>query len=187
MANRSGTIILCGHFGNFELIGAYCGTLAPVDFVVKRLSNPGAEALITRARRAAGVGVIHTGATMRAAYESLRRGHVLAMVGDQDAGRRGIFVPFLGRMASTPSGPARLAVQAGVPILMAFPVRLADGRYRIEVEEPLMPGDARDPDAVRRLTLQHVAVLEKWVRKYPHMWFWLHRRWKTRPPEERKA
>jgi lauroyl/myristoyl acyltransferase len=38
------------------------------------------------------------------------------------------------------------------------------------------------PDAVARLTALHTAVLEEWVRRHPHMWFWLHRRWKSPPP-----
>ena len=186
-ARKTGAVMLTGHFGNFELAGAYWTRMSPVDFVVKRMSNPGVEALIRRMRSDAGVGVIHTGPQMRRAHAALREGHWLAMVGDQDAGRRGLFVPFMGRMASTAVGPARLALQAGVPILMGFGVRLDDGRYRIEIEEPLLPGDRDDPDAVKSLTLRHVAVLEKWIRRFPHMWFWLHRRWKTRPPNERTA
>lgn len=179
-----GAVVLSGHFGNFELLGMYWTRIAPVDFVVKRMSNPGVENLIREMRARAGVGVIHTGPEMRRAAAALQNGHWLAMVGDQDAGRRGLFVPFMGRVASTPVGPARLAVQAGVPILMGFAIRLDDGRYRFEVEEPLLPGDPGDPDAVRHLTSRHVEVLEKWVRTHPHMWFWLHRRWKTRPPGE---
>ena len=186
-ARRTGAVMLTGHFGNFELSGAFFTRYAPIDFVVKRMSNPGVEALIRRMREDAGVGVIHTGPGMRRAHAALQERHWVAMVGDQDAGRRGMFVPFMGRIASTAVGPARLAIQAGVPILMGFPVREDDGRYRIEVEEPLLPGNPDDPDAVRSLTLRHVAVLEKWIRRYPHMWFWLHRRWKTRPPEGKES
>jgi len=52
------------------------------------------------------------------------------------------------------------------------------------VEPPLWIEDRDAPDAVLRLTAGHVAVLERWVRARPERWFWLHRRWKTRPAEE---
>jgi len=176
-----GAILLTGHFGNFELGGAMLGQLHAVDVVVRPLSNPGVEALLARERERAGLTAIPADRGIRRVYESLRAGRWVAMVGDQDARHHGAFVPFLGRPASTALGPARIALATGAPILMGFVTREPDGRLILDVEPPLEVDDPAAPDAALRLTALHTARLEAHVRERPEMWFWLHRRWKTKP------
>ena len=176
-----GAVIMSGHYSNFELLGAWLTRMNPVDFVVRPLSNRGVEGLIARRRAAAGVGCINASGGTRRIYAALSAGRWVAFLADQDARRRGVFVPFLGVPASTPVGPARVALRAGVPLVMGFVARRADGRFDLEVVPPLELEDPGAPDAVLRLTALHVAVLEQRVRARPELWFWLHRRWKTRP------
>ena len=181
LAGRRGAILLSGHFGNIELLGAWLGRRNPVSFVVRPLSNPGVERWITRCRGEAGVATIPAGAGVRRVYQELRANRWVAMLADQDARRQGVFVPFMGHPASTAIGPARLALATGAPIVMGFDTRRDDGRHEIDVEPALEVEDPRAPDAAERLTALHVAMLERWVRRCPEMWFWLHRRWKTAP------
>lgn len=177
-----GAILLSGHYSNFELMGATMARLNPVDFLVKPLSNPGVERLIARRRAEAGVGCISTSDGTRGVYAALAAGRWVAIVADQDARRHGLFVPFFGVPASTAVGPARVCLKTGAPMVMGFAVRRPDGRIDVEVEGPLQLPDPAAPDAVSRLTALHVAMLEARVRARPELWFWLHRRWKTRPP-----
>lgn len=179
-----GVILLTGHFGPFELLGARLGRLNPVDFVVKPQSNPLVEAMLRRTREACGVGTIPLGASVRGALRALRAGRWVAMLADQDARRHGVFVPFFGRPASTPVGPARLSIATGAPIVMGFAERRPDGRLDLEVLPPMRARDPRAPDAALELTARHTAALEARVRERPEMWFWLHRRWKTAPPAD---
>jgi KDO2-lipid IV(A) lauroyltransferase len=178
-----GAILMTGHFSSFELLGAWLAGTHPVDVVARPLGNPGVEALLQRERRAAGVGLISADTGARRVYQALRAGRWVAMLADQDARRAGAFVPFLGRQASTATGPARIALATGAPIVMGFVTRRADGRLELDLEPPLEAPDPRMPDAVVRLTALHAAHLERWVRRHPELWFWLHRRWKTAPPE----
>ncbi|HEY2956206.1 MAG TPA: lysophospholipid acyltransferase family protein [Candidatus Eisenbacteria bacterium] len=183
-----GAILLTGHFGSFELLAAHLGAIHPVDVVVRPLGNPGVEALIARERSSAGLGTISADRGIRRVYQALRSRRWVAMVADQDARRHGVFVPFLGRPASTATGPARIALGSGAPIVMGFVTREPDGRMCLDVEPPLRIADPAARDAVERLTALHAARLEAWVRKRPEMWFWLHRRWKTAPrPEAQPA
>jgi KDO2-lipid IV(A) lauroyltransferase len=177
-----GAILLSGHYSNFELMGAMVARLNPVDFLVKPLANEGVERLIAGRRADAGVGCIRTSEGTRGVYQALAAGRWVAILADQDARRRGLFVPFFGRPASTAVGPARMSLKTGAPIVMGFAVRRPDGRFDLQVEGPLEVAEPEAPDAVLRLTARHVAVLEAWVRARPELWFWLHRRWKTRPP-----
>jgi KDO2-lipid IV(A) lauroyltransferase len=177
-----GVILLTGHYGNFELLGAWLGKLNPVDFVVKGLSNPSVERQLERWRAAAGVGGIPIGSGVRRVFAALRQKRWVAMLADQDARRAGLFVPFFGRATSTPAGPAAISLRSGAPIVMGFPRRLPDGRHVLDILPPFQPNGQDSPDAVRDLTARHTACLESWVRKHPAQWFWLHRRWKTAPP-----
>ena len=176
-----GAILLSGHYGNIELLGAWLGRMHPVSFVVRPLSNTRVEAWIARQRTSAGVGTISANSRVREVYTGLENNEWMAMLADQDARRHGVFVPFLGTPASTATGPARIAIATGAPIIMGFVTRRDDGRVELDIEPPLVAENPRAADAAERLTARHVAILEHWVRRHPAMWFWLHRRWKTKP------
>ena len=180
LSGGRGAIFLSGHFGNFELMAAWTARRFPMDLVVRPLSNPRVDAWLSDLRQRAGFGLIRADVGVRGVFESLRAGRAVAMLADQDARRHGVFVPFLGVPASTPVGPARMAIAHGVPIATGYVTRREDGRHEIDFEEPLVE-DGRDADAARRLTARHTDRLSAWVRKRPENWFWLHRRWKTAP------
>ncbi len=185
-AHGRGVIMLTGHFGNFELYAASMSRVRPIAILVKPLSNPGAEEWTSAMRRACGVELLPIGLGVRGAVRRLRAGGILAMVADQDARRDGVFVPFFGRLASTPTGPAWLSLATGAPIVFGTCLRGPDGRYEARLTPPLLPqGDAGDSEAVRALTARHTAMLEAAVRERPESWFWLHKRWKTAPPAAR--
>jgi Kdo2-lipid IVA lauroyltransferase/acyltransferase len=177
-----GAILLTGHFGNFELLGARLGRMHPVDFVVRPLANPAVERTVSELRRRSGVGIIPLGAGVRRVFDALRANRWVAMVADQDARRHGVFVPFFGRLTSTPIGPAAMALRTGAPIVMGFVARQPDGRHTLDLLPPLPADGAKGTEAARALTARHTAELEAWIRRHPAMWFWLHRRWKTAAP-----
>jgi KDO2-lipid IV(A) lauroyltransferase len=184
LARGKGVIVLTGHFGHFELYGAAAGRwISPVAFLVKPLSNPGADAWLSKLRADSGVEQLPIGAGVRGALKRLRAGGVIAMVADQDARRDGVFVPFFGIPSSTPTGPAWLSLASGAPIVFGTCLRASDGRYDARFTATLVPeGDASDPAAVLDLTRRHTALLEHAIRERPESWFWLHKRWKTAPP-----
>ena len=183
LARGKGVVLLTGHFGHFELYGAASGHLTPIAFMVKPLSNPGADAWLSKLRADAGVEQLPIGAGVRGVLKRLKAGGAIAMVADQDARRDGVFVPFFGIPSSTPTGPAWLSLASGAPIVFGTCVRVRDGRYAAGFVPPLFPeGDANDPAAVLELTRRHTALLELAIRERPESWFWLHKRWKTAPP-----
>jgi len=93
----------------------------------------------------------------------------------------GAFVNFLGRPACVNKGLAVLALKTRAPVIPFFSVRDEAGRYRIIIEKEvtlIRTGDkTRD---VEDNTALFTNVIESYIRKYPHHWFWFHKRWKTK-------
>ena len=187
-----GGIVVTAHIGNWEA-GGSCGTSRhgfPMAAVMKPIHNPLVNGAIVRQRHKAGMELISTGANMKAAVSAAQRGKWLTIVGDQDARRHGIFVNFFGKPASTAEGPGLFAWKLNLPIAPLFAVRLPGPRRELKaIGLPLIHPDPSAPrdDEIRRLTEAHVRALEDTIRRYPDSYFWLHRRWKTKPKRGRDA
>lgn len=187
VARDKGAFLVSGHFGNWELLGARVAAEGqPVSFIVKEQSNARVDRIQNDIRHRIGIGTIRSGGTsIREMIKALRRKEMIGLVGDQDAGPDGYFTEFLGRQASVFRGTAYFAWKFKVPILTGFIFRQPDGRHVMEVDVPFGPEPGEDEEtAVARLSEIHTARLEAAIRKAPEQYFWLHRRWKTRPPTE---
>ncbi len=183
MGAGKGTIALSGHFGSLELMAAsFCHVGFKPSVLVAPMRNPLATKLFLRYREAAGMGVIPVGVGVRAALQRLRRGGLLCLAADQDAGGHGIFAEFLGRPASTATGPVELAMRSGAPIVFGLAFREGLDRHIIRIRAPVWVKDQGGREATLRYYTELFARwLEEGVRERPDHWFWLHRRWKTRP------
>ncbi len=182
-------VVLDGpHLGNWEIMAAAAPLLGyPTRIIVGTQRNNLADRWINRTRLLAGSRIIHVGGAVRKSVEALKNGEVVALLSDQDAGRDGQFVPFFGRKASAPVGAALLALRADAPLLYAHTV-WQNGKYVTEFEK-IKTSDLKDPtpENLFELTRRFTEMAEKHIRRFPEQWFWMHRRWKTRPPEERLA
>lgn len=185
-----GTILLTGHFGNWELLGAVVALRGhPVRFVAKPQRNPLVDRFLQRTRSHLATGVVLTGGPgVREILRTLRRNELIGMLADQDAGPGGLFLDVLGRTASVQTGPALFAVRSGAPILPCYIVRRDDGRHDVTFEEAITADPAApEKEEIERLTRAYTASLERRIMRHPANWYWVHRRWKTRPPGERGA
>lgn len=184
LSTGKGVVLVSGHFGNWEMGIAYLNTLGFQSAAIQqRQKNPLVNERMKRLREKWGMEIIYPRGAVNNCVRAIREGKMAVLLGDQDAGQRGIFVPFFNRLSSTPPGAAAIALKSGAPLYFAASVRTANNRFRITVEKIAMPGDARfTPENVRRLTAGYTAALEQWVRRYPEQYFWMHRRWKTPPP-----
>lgn len=186
---HQGVVMVTGHFGNWELLGAAVGMrYAEVKYLLPRQTNPWSDDYLNGVRRRCGIEPIVIGSGARAALKALRAGAILGMLPDQDARRAGVHVPFFGRPASTHTGPARIALAAGAPIAVGMIERTGRGTFRARIVKVLVPERARGEESeVRRLTAAITEAIEGAIRERPDHWYWIHRRWKTPPPEEPRA
>lgn len=121
---------------------------------------------------------------VRGLIRHLRSGIPVYYLPDMDFGREGaVFVPFFGIPAATLPTTAQIAKTwnaAVVPIISRLDLK--SGRYQVEVLEPLadFPGEQSLEQATARLN----GLIEEWVKADPPQYYWVHRRFKTRPQED---
>jgi KDO2-lipid IV(A) lauroyltransferase len=179
-----GVMIVTGHLGNWELGGAYVGRHGfRMHAVARGMENPLFDEYITENRERLSMRVIHDSEAVRKVPRIIREGGVIGFLFDQGAaGLASTWVPFFGRYAKTPRGPAVFALRLKAPLVFAAAIRQPDGRYVLHMENvPLTDTGNLDAD-VDAIVADYTKVLERWVRRYPEQYFWQHRRWKHQRP-----
>jgi len=180
-----GVIFTTGHCGTWELMSARLPIAGvPLATAARELDDPRLDRLVTAMRSRFGTEVILRGPSAgKRMVRVLASNRVAALLVDQDIrGVPGVFVPFFGRPAWTPSGAAMLAIRKGCPVVPGFIHRRTDGTHKVEIHPPLpIPSDGTLDDRVEELTAAATAAIERQIRAHPEQWVWMHRRWRTRP------
>jgi KDO2-lipid IV(A) lauroyltransferase len=187
LSEGRGCILVTGHYGNWEIAAsAVASRGVPIAAIVRRQGNRLVDERLDATRRKLGVETIYQADAPSRVPRVLRRNGVVGIVGDQDARRSGVFVPFFGRLASTHRGPALFALKLNAPVFACVARRLPGPDVRYTVSGRRVPVERTgDLEAdVRTLTAALAARLEEQVRVAPEQYFWFHRRWKTKPPAE---
>jgi KDO2-lipid IV(A) lauroyltransferase len=184
LAFGKGLILVTGHLGNWELGGAYIAARGlPIDAVARHMANPLFDRYLTSTRERIGMSVVHDEEAVRRVPRALRGGRAVAFLFDQGAvGLASTWVPFFGRFAKTPRGPAVFALRLGAPVMFGVALRQPSGRYQLHFE-PIEVVDTGDREAdVDRIVVEYTAALERWIRRAPEQYLWHHRRWKHQRP-----
>ncbi|MBN2456342.1 MAG: hypothetical protein JXB29_07405 [Sedimentisphaerales bacterium] len=190
MKEANGMLMVTGHYGNFEITGYLLGLF---DFNIYSIARPLDNRFISKylyeIREHAGQRIIDKkGASELMSYIS-SSGATLCFIADQDAGRKGVFVDFFGRKASTYKSIGLLALTNNIPIAVGC-ARRVDNRFFFEigVNRIIFPDEWADKDEpLEWITAEYTRAIEEFVRAEPSQYWWLHRRWKHRPKQERKA
>jgi KDO2-lipid IV(A) lauroyltransferase len=187
LENRSGMIFLTGHFGNWEVVGYTMATLGfPTCSVARRLDNPYLDRYAFSVREATGQRILDKRGASQVVPEVLANRGAVGFVADQDAGRKGAFVDFFGRKASTYKTIALMAMEYQTPIAVGYGKRLdEDFHFEMGIERVILPAEWADrDDPVLWITQEFTAALEAVIRRAPEQYLWTHRRWKHRPRGE---
>lgn len=190
-SKTGGVIGLTSHLGSWELLAPTMVAYGhPVTLVQRTRDNPMIEELVSSLRGRGGSELFARGSAARSALRALKQGKIFALIYDQNCSREeGVFVPFFGRLACTRSGPPRIAMHTGAPVLPVFIEREAgSARHQVRIHpalEILPAGDDREAaicENARRMT----QAIEEEIRRVPDHWIWGHRRWRTQPKGEPK-
>ncbi len=177
-----GVILMGAHFTTLEIGARLLNMHVPFYVVYKHFKNPLFDAVMRRAREKHVKKAIHRN-DIRTMVKSLKENMPVWYATDMNyRGKYAVFVPFFGVLASTNPATSRLARSSGAPVIPFFQERLPNGRgYRLVVNPPVADFPS---DSVERDTQRLNEVIEAHVRRVPEQYFWVHRRFRTRPPGE---
>ena len=187
-----GVLLVGSHFGNWELHGIAHGyRYGPIAVVARGQDNPYFNRWLEEIRTAGGNTVLYKQRALQRVMRLMKDGESVAVITDQNVSKEdALFIDFFGRKAATTPVASWIALKTGAALVPAYTLPLADGRYRMVYEKPIYPSACKNLDrrrAIELLTQQCAQVQEGYVRRNPEFWLWQHRRWKTRPPEERSG
>ncbi|UZP68287.1 lysophospholipid acyltransferase family protein [Desulfovibrio mangrovi] len=190
IASIKGPVVAAtAHLGAWEILAGMLGSLIASKqrdalVVVRRNKNEGLHELICHFRGSQGARVVDHRKAVFTVLKALKREGLAAFLVDHNCPRNeAIFLPFLNDIAAVNMGPAVLAVKANATVVPVFLIRDELGGYVFHVDTPLTPDQlqgSRD-DKIRQVAEFYTGAVEKYVRDYPEQWFWMHKRWKTRP------
>ncbi len=180
-------VILCGvHLGSWESVLHYGAQIGlPIVGVYRRAFNPRSDQVFQEIRSAYRVEWI-VSKDIEAIFKALRAGKIVGLMTDLNTLSGGTVADFLGVSATSPTGPARLALLQNVPIVPAVAIRSGVGRISAHFEPAIMPPKNDNSDEqVRQLTRRINAAFEPWILEYAEQYNWLHPRWRSRPDGRR--
>jgi KDO2-lipid IV(A) lauroyltransferase len=177
LAKGEGAITLTGHFGFWQIAPLLMETkrdIPPVTLAMAEEPNSQTGEFEQNFRKR--FNIVYTTRSPFATIELaniLRRGELVGMQMDRHLGAPSVAVPFCGKPARFPLGPATLARAAGCPLVPFFVVASPDRRHcRFYYEKAIYVQRTRDRQAdTERATAECVAVYERFVKKYPEQWF----------------
>jgi len=180
VAHDKGTILLTAHFGNWE-IGAGTLTTAgyPITAVVLEQQNAQASVLLNVMRMKRGMGVVSLGNAGKVIFRKLKEKQNIALLMDRDYSNKGEKFEFMGKMAFMPSGPARLAIKTGTPVVFGRMSRQPGDNFLLDMCPPIYPED----HTFESLQKEICKTLEKIVLEHPEQWYIFYDFWNEKPEQ----
>lgn len=180
LERKKGVLLITGHFGNWE---APCRVLPMAGYglamITKKQRNRLFDNFTNKIRERQGATNIDMKNALRGVLEHTGHNDLIGILIDQDAGKRGVLVDFLGSPASNWKGTAKIALKYQIPIVPGFVIRNSDDSLTFVFEKMISPAGLADSEEnIMYLINQMNQALEDKIRQYPEQWFWVHKRWK---------
>lgn len=188
-ATGKGILFFTGHFGSWEVFNLLPPAFGfQMNILVRRIDNPLVEKFVDSFRTRFGSVTLDKTKSARRMYRVLEEGGLLGILADLNAQQReGVFVDFFGVPACTATSIAKLALATDAIVLPAFAVWDEHReKYVVHLEAPVDYSKSDDREAdIHALTQKVTEIVERYVRKFPEQWLWIHKRWNTRPEGEK--
>jgi KDO2-lipid IV(A) lauroyltransferase len=181
-------VTVSGHFGNFEVAGILGGLMGFPSFAVARpLDNPLLDRFVNRFRQRTGQFILPKRGSAQQIDALLQIGGTLMLLGDQAAGPKGCWVEFFGRPASCHKAVALFSLVNRAPMMLSY-CRRRDRPMQFELGiTAVFDPQVDETSGVASLTQWYSDHLEQMIRQAPGQYWWLHRRWKSRPVRRRRV
>ena len=186
-AQNRGVIAVTAHFGNFPLMMLACALKGyQTSSIIRPARDEELSNYLERKRTEVGLKTIYAIPRQECVSNSLKElrnnGLLFAPIDQNFGSGGGVYVDFFGQKAATATGPAVFAMRTGAVILPMFIIRQNDGTHKIMIEPPvLLEERGNEKDTIAATMANITGLIEQYIRRYPHEWAWMHRRWKSRP------
>jgi lauroyl/myristoyl acyltransferase len=175
-----GVLVVSCHMGSYEVASAiWSATLTPVSFFAEELEPRALFEWYRDTRARLGISVLtldHGG--IRKVLQALRDQEMVITAIDRDITGTGYLMPFFGRLAPIPLGPAAIALRLGTPLFPVCVYRLPDDTYQAEGAPLVFAKNTGDPRADQvRATQELLRHIEGFIQKHPEQWHVPHRIW----------
>jgi KDO2-lipid IV(A) lauroyltransferase len=180
-------LFITGHCGNWELLGYALSVLGyPIAAVARPLDNPLINDWVLGIREKYGLQIVTKWGGVPILQDLLEQNTSVGFIADQNAGGRGMYVPFFGRLASTYKSIGLLAMRHNIPIVAVHAKRVSNNfQYEVSVTDYIEPSDWQEqPDPLYYISARYNKAIEQMILNAPEQYLWLHRRWKSRPKFE---
>jgi KDO2-lipid IV(A) lauroyltransferase len=187
--SKTGILIATGHLGSYEMHAYSAAMLGyPLSFVVRNFALPRLDKWWCKMREKSGNKVINRDGAYKEIVKTLINGRDVGILFDQNVTREhAIFVPWFGLEAATTKGLALAAIKTKAPVVVSvLCFDKENNRYnllweRCDVEKIYEDPDLTFKEKLHAITSEATDKFTEMIRQYPDQWFWIHRRWKTRP------
>ncbi len=185
LASGRNIIILAPHFISLDVAGFRLAQERPMLTMYQYAKNGLVDEIVKRGRLRYGGELVERKASMRSLVRAIRKGHPFYYLPDQDAGRKGVFVPFFYEQAATYSMLGKFAELTDALVVPCRTKIKPWGKgYEVTLCEPLESFPSCDE---RQDTARMNEEVAKLIRPHPEQYFWVHKRFKTRPPQEQAS
>lgn len=188
MQEGNGLLMVAAHYSNFEISGYILGVFGfNIYSIARPLDNKYVSRYLYGIREHAGQRIIDKKGASELMEHLTEEGATLCFIADQDAGKKGVFVDFFGRKASTYKSIGLLAITKNIPIGVGYSRRIGNRFFfEIGVNRIIFPEEWADKDdPLKWVTQEYSDAIEQFVRENPSQYWWLHRRWKTQPKKRK--
>ena len=193
VAQGRGVLLLTAHIGNWEAAGQLLTRVeVPITVTGFDKETPEIRALLEHNSQKKFKLLPLTGGPTDAIplVAALRRGEIVAMIGDRTYGSPSAKIPFCGGVASFPIGAYVMASIAGAALIHVFSLREPGGRYRFfgfPPQYPQMPAHHERDTYLRDCAARFACDLENILKRDPLQWYNFYPFWETNEPPGSRA
>ena len=181
VSSNKGFLVLTGHLGNWEYLvtalALYIGK--GLYLLAKPQRNPYITKWLLETREKFGSKIIELGVSVKAFYQALINNEILGAAGDQRGHKDNPRVLFFNQPTALYNGLEAIALRTESSVLLSACIRQSDFKYKCYMEE-LSFSDLpeKENDKVVELTQRYISFIEKYAKKTPEQYFWMHKIWK---------
>ena len=178
LSMKNGLIFMTAHIGNWEMIIPILNKYKKITAIAKVQKNSGGDRFISEMRNLNNVTLLPLGSSTVEMINALNNDQLLALASDQNAGVKGVRVPFFGKELSIPKGAAYFYHKTQLPIIIGFCMLNNDNTYTFKLEKLVFDNKYENIEELfKEVGIKYNAILENKIKEYPEQYFWFHKKW----------